>query len=594
MRYWIFCLLFAQSVDSFANIKVDDILPKEQIDEILKTDNFFGKNEFQEGKAPWEPFEQVYSEVFLKGRTQKVDYEEAIDFTMRSSFALSYGMEQLARAELSKHEALGKLLPSINLTVGDGTPIGAKEAFSGLFSFLMPHNWIKLRNQRKHIDVAKENIRKAALDDYLNIHLVFLDLHRVVLNLEIMSFYLSHLQLLERSSVTIMDIDRELIESIQTMVGVDLAEAKWRVGIHHNNLAETMSVIQDAKKLFSAGSLRIDLIKNFPDDLKPVQELGADYISKEHFVQTAMNRSIELTIVKIISDIAKKRVGIRALGDVFHDNSEGTEIKIGFNFGYDNIPRTLISLSEYRTTQIDVYRELLELLDIARRSYGNYLGVFASFQEAKNSVKVNRRLFYELLEDVVTKESCSDALKFTTYLHNLIKAEIIKNNTLHNGLRMHAIARRYLLEDEPLIQDYLPTDFDIDAGIDKSRNGRLYRKMQTLDEYLRVIKKPKELKAFLNDQIKRAIWYGYGRRTTKEIVTNNVGLLLHPEHRSRKFFRILKKYLEKEKIPLCECQKKLLDFSLKNSRFSRHLKRETRPDYICNCNSKKKKTSPLP
>lgn len=571
--FWPVCLFFICSLAGSSPLQVENILSQESMSEILSTNNFFGRNNTGPSGHPWDIYKQEYSKAFLKNRTQVIGYDQAVDRAMEFSFTLAYGMEQLTRAELGIHEALGSILPSINLTLGDGTPLGVNEVFSGLFGFLLPQNWMKLKTKNLHLDVAKDMVKKAALDDYLNIQLVFLDLHRIVTNAEIISFYLCHLQLLERAFSDQSEQISRTLKAIYGDVGLQISYAINLIGIHHNNLAQAMVVIQDEEEQYSADAIRIDLIKNFPDTLRGMDYIKSVFGEKEDYVREVLDKSIELKIVEDLRKISEYQIGITAFGNIFSDDSEGMEPRIGLNLSYSTIPHILSAVSRKNTAQIDVMRELINFLDKTRRAYGNYSNSVRSYTEAVRSVKNNRDIFYEKLSQILNQGEAGLDEKFITFLRNLIVAEVARNDQLHMGLRYLAVMKRYMLFEEKQIDQYLPTNLDIDAAIDKARQGSLYKKVRTLPDYLKNLKKSKDLKKFLAGEVSRAGWFAFGKKSVRDLVAKHIELLLEEKGRSRKFFKTLKAYVTKEKITLSQSQTTRLKKNIKYSRIQRFWKK---------------------
>ena len=558
------------------NIRVEKILPHSFIDKTLEEKNFFNRKEWLKQKGdPWDVLDQKYSEAFLAKRTQKIKYQDAVDRAMQYSFHLAYGVEQLTQGKLGIHEALGSILPSLNLTLGDGLPIGVKEVFSGLFGFLLPHNWIKLRQAKLHYNVAKETVKKAALDDYMNIQLVFLELHRVVIKAEIMSFYLCHLQMLEKGFRQEWPELADLLLALCSDVSLDLSYAVNSIGIHHNNLALALVVIQDEENQFSANALRVDLIRDFPKKLKGKKEIVKIFGTKEEYVRKVFKDSLELKIIKILEKVAKHNVGVTASSDLFSDGSTGISPGLGLNIGYGNLPRSLIAHSEKREAQINVLRETINFLDTTRRAYGNYRNSLRSFREAELSVESHRVVFYRELGDLMSRDGNLSKAEFMKSLENLIKAEVTRNDVLHQGLRELSILRRYRLFEVDHVNSYLPTPLDVDAAIDKARHGRLHKKVKSLPEFLKKIKRTRELKKFLSGEFNKVEWLGFGKKSIEDLVRENLDLLLVKKHRSRRFFKTLRKYVLENKISIKDDQRGILKIPL------------THPDLLLDLSSEK-------
>lgn len=543
------------------------ILDKIIIDEIEKTKNFFGKNNYDAGTNVYDAFAQTYSQYFLKDRDQLIPYDEAINYSMRSSFDLIFSFERLLQARYGQHEDLGRIIPSVNLRIADGSAISFPEAFSGLFGFLFPQNWLRLKRSAIRYSIARKTVLKAGLDTYLNIQLVFLDLHRILLNCEIISFYLCNLQLLENNINVSLD-EQFILQSLYSSLSIDLADFVNRIGIHHNNLALAMTIITDQNNNLSAKSIQADLIDAFPTELEPIEALGDIFKSKELFIQTTLERSIEVQIAIDLAEAAKQTLGIAAIGDVLSDRSSGINPQLGIRLGYGNIPAILRANSKQREYEINVAREILFFLDIVRRSFGNYGNAYRSFIEADNAITVSQKLFYRELGKLEEKDSDFIDEKFITAFQNVVRAEIQRNNVLHDGLRDKAVLRRYLLDDTEQVKRFLPSELDVDAAIDSlGKKGARYS--DNLEEYIEKLERSSELKSFLDGKTQRGVWTNYNTKSTKGIVKSNIELLLKPKWRSRKYFKVLKLFLDENDITLTKKQENRLKFCIQNGRLAR-------------------------
>ncbi|MFK7827174.1 MAG: hypothetical protein AB8G05_23725 [Oligoflexales bacterium] len=544
------------------------ILDQETIDEIIRTKNFFGKNNYAQGEDIHDEFTQLYSQYFLKNREQIIPFNQAINYAMRSSFDLIFSFERLLQARYGQHEDIGRIIPSVNLKIADGSAISFPEAFSGLFGFLFPQNWLKIKRSNIRYDIARNTVLKAGLDSYLNIQLVFLDLHRILLNCEITSFYLCNLQILE-NRINISQDERYILQSLYSNLSIDLADFVNRIGIHHNNLAFAMTIITDENNNLSAKSIRADLIDAFPSELKPFEELGDLSYSKELFVQTTFEKSIEVLIASNLADAANETFGIRAIGNVLSDRSSGIDPGLGISIGYGTIPSILRANSQRREFEINVAREILYFLDTARRSYGNYGNSYLSFIEADNAITLSQRLFYGELAKLDEKDSEYIDEKFITSFQNIVRAEIQRNNVLHNGLRDKAVLRRYLLSDTQEIKRFLPSELDVDAAIGSLGKKNPLAYTQSIENYIDKLQRSKDLKRFLEGRAQRRAWTNFETTSTKDIVKEHLDRLLQAKRRSRNYFMVLKNYLEENEVNLTPEQKELLNFNLNNGRFSR-------------------------
>ena len=547
------------------------ILDKSTIEDIERTKNFFGKNNYEQGNEIYDAFSQLYSQYFLKSRDQLVPFDEAINYAMRSSFDLIFSFEKLLQARYGRHEDLGRIIPSVNLRISDGSAISFPEAFSGIFGFLFPQNWLRLKRSAIRYDIARNSVLKAGLDTYLNIQLVFLDLHRILLNCEIISFYLCNLQILEQN-INITEEERFILQSLYSSLSIDLADFVNRIGIHHNNLAFAMTIITDKNNNLSAKSIRADLIDAFPTELEPIENLGEIFKSKELFIETTFKKSIEVQLANDLAEAASQTYGITAIGNVLSDRSSGINPELGISIGYATIPSILRASSQKREFEINVAREILYFLDTVRRSFGNYGNAYRSFIEADNAISLSQKLFYRELSKLDEKNSDYIDEKFITSFQNVVRAEIQRNDVLHNGLRDKAVLHRYLLDDVRHIKRFLPTDLDVDAAIGTLGKKNPFKYLDSIEDFIENLERSKDLQNFLDGKTQRGVWTDFETKSVKDIVKANIDLLLKPKWRSRKYFEVLQTYLYQNEIKLSTEQESVLNLLLNHGRLSRLFK----------------------
>ena len=142
-------------------ITPDKVLSPQEIEEILRTDNFFLYRSLDETTPVWVNTHRKYGSHLLKDRTHFYTMDEVLHKVLTDTFPTQYKLEELYRAKMNIHNQLGSIIPSLNLGFGEGvSAIDVSKLFAGLFGFLQPANWIKLASQKKAYKVSKYMLTK--------------------------------------------------------------------------------------------------------------------------------------------------------------------------------------------------------------------------------------------------------------------------------------------------------------------------------------------------------------------------------------------------------------------------------------------------
>lgn len=555
---------FYSSLLAVAPIVPADVFTDEERQDILKTNNFFHYLTIDDETPIWMGTRRKYSQPFLEPRTSSFSLKEILHRTLTDGFPIQYAIEQLYRAKMGIHSQLGNILPQLNMGIGEGASFLLSSAFSSVFAFMLPANWLKLGNEDLIYKATKLLLLKTVLDQILAVKLLYLDLHQLLTNYEILNYYFLHLQLLGT---------KYKIESRQMLtvlgqfgtLGGDVAIKRTEISLAFDRLARIMAL----EKLgnYSVSTLNIEEIEDFPQQIHELgthKDLAKD---RETFLSEIVRESLELKIAKRFYKVSKLNVGITATGGVLSNVDKGpgnpnNDARFALTLGYGNIPNLLIAKSLSRTARLDVQSGYLELLTAARTTLDLYSSAIGCRAEARRALSLNRQAFKKNLEFLANNDSEPDPYFMFSLLH-LVDSEFKLNASLHDALRAQAAMDRYLLKDKENALRYLPSKDVIlkefsklkGEGLEELRReeeiDKVFEKIKTVEELKRALYKPSshpKLRHYSSEEIERAVKF-------------NIGNLLYSKarfYKHREFFRLLSRYIQERKIELTQMEHYLL------------------------------------
>ena len=240
----ILLLALTLSFQSYAAFRYEQILPREQIEEIVAKKNYFLSNDWSApGSYVWDFSKLDYSKFFYKNRPEALTYSDTLDSSMKRLMDLSINVQTLMQSRMNIHLAVGELLPSINLPFGQGVDYGVSGLFRGLFGFVLPQQWLRLKNSRLNYKLAKLSLLKVSLDQYMNHRIKLYEIHRSVARFEIESFFFTHLELFSKNMNFSNPRDQEILQSMSRPIATDMAETANMIGIRFNDLASLSNLL---------------------------------------------------------------------------------------------------------------------------------------------------------------------------------------------------------------------------------------------------------------------------------------------------------------------------------------------------------------
>ena len=557
----VFLLVLFTSVSySAAPITPDKVLSEIEIQEIHDSKNYFFWKNLDETSPVWRGRERKYGSHFLGERDHFYNLDQVIHHVLSDGFPIQYQLEQLYQAKLGIHSKLGDLIPKVDLRFPSGvTGIDIGAVFSGLFGFIQPTNWMKLVNQRRLKNVAEQLLFRTLLDEVLKAKLLYINQHQLIQEFEILNYYFIHLQVLSEKYQNTSRVLTTLLGKF-AYEGTKMASKRGETKLGFNDLSLLMA-LEKINGDYTAQNLNITDLDDFPNVVKGLDELPTEYKNKQRYLELVVERSIELQTAKELLKIAKLNVGITAVGNIFSNANESNDEILALRFGYGTLPNILIAESQMRTVKIDVRKEYITMLDMARRSFDYYTNAIGGYTEAKRSLSSNRRAFIANLEHILETDEEPDAL-FILALDHLLGSELILNNALHGSLRARAYMDRFLLVDD-WASDFLPNKKDIVRFFTKKKQI-LSAKQEAfgfIDRRFKKVRKSAELHGLL---------YGYSQDNPYTFTESDIDLavkrnlrhmlisnLVH--YKSQDFYQVLKDYIEERKLELSAVERFLLE-----------------------------------
>ncbi|MFK7826182.1 MAG: hypothetical protein AB8G05_18665 [Oligoflexales bacterium] len=545
---------------SAAPITPDKVLSSIEIQEIHESQNYFFWKSLDETSPVWRGRERKYGSHFLGERDHFYNLDQVIHHVLSDGFPIQYQLEELYQAKLGVHSKLGDLIPKVDLRFPSGvTGIDIGAVFSGLFGFIQPANWMKLVNQKRLKNVAEQLLFRTLLDEVLKAKLLYINQHQLIQEFEILNYYFIHLQVLSDKYQNTSRVLTTLLGKF-AYEGTKMASKRGETKLGFNDLSLLMA-LEKLNGDYTAQNLNITDLDDFPNVVKGLDELPTEYKNKQRYIELVVERSIEMQTAKELLKIAKLNVGITAVGNIFANANESNDEILALRFGYGTLPNILIAESQMRTVKIDVRKEYITMLDIARRSFDYYTNAIGGYTEAKRSLCSNRRAFIANLEHIIQMNEEPDAL-FILSLDHLLGSELILNNTLHGSLRARAYMDRFLLVDE-WASNFLPNKNEILKFFTKKSEilSAKQEAMSFLDHLLKKVRKSSELHSIL---------YQYSKNNPYTLADGDIDLAVKrnlrqmlnsnlARYRSRDFYKVLKGYIEERKLELSTVEQFLLE-----------------------------------
>jgi hypothetical protein len=538
-------------------IVAEDVLSDKEIDKIATDKDYFYRTKLPNDEEPlWHKLDRKYSKKFFEKRTEIYDLPMVLKAVLQNGMPMRYQINQLYRAKLGPHIALGNVLPNLCLTLGDGmSPISLNNAFNGLLEFLFPQNWLALVAAGKEYNIAKYLFMQLALDQYYSTELQFIAVHKLIYDLEIYNFYLVHLELFTRI-LPPEEAPTLMVRGKMASVAGDMANVRIALRLALDQLAFMMALTHDQRNLLGASKINIANLEGYDETVKNLEEINKIYAHKDQFIQEVINRSIELRSVQELYKVSKLNVGITAFGQLLGVPSRGTPAQLTFTINYNYIPLILYSKSLSSTAEIDVDNQILKLINFARISWDTYKYNTGLYVEAQRSLIINRKAVKASLDNILDKGAKVDGV-FLNSVIQVIDAHLKLNASAHSALGGLAQMRRLMVSEEANIINYIPIDKSINSALRlfNSTYGKISDDNLYLDNIMRIVHRKSKLVNIL-----AGVWENKNKETrtfsedsVKEAVSRNMSFLLYKHWnfpKKKGFYQILKKYVDDNEISL--------------------------------------------
>jgi len=586
---WKLLLLCAFTTYAFANhqpkpIVPEDVLTKDEITNITSSEDYFSYKTINSTLPVWMHTHRHYSKHFFDHRDHCYTYEDVLHRTITDSFPIQESFQELVRGRLGYHIQLGNIFPTGQLSFGEGIGShGIDQIARGLFSFLLPANWMELANEIRIYKVSKLLLAKATLDQLLSAKITFVTQHQTIQDFEILNYYLVHLQLLMRKYPPFSRNVQTVMGKFAT-IGTDMTNKRSEIRLGFEFLALVMALAK-VDKHQGTGHMNIADLKDFPEHVLDIDFHEDVYKHKHVYLEEVIKNSLELKIVREYYKISRLNIGISAFGTLETlDKEDHTSTKPRFElqFGYGNIPKILFARSLAKTARIDVQKEYIDMLSTARESFDYHLNSIGNYAESKRALELNRAAFKKNMEYLIETGSEPDAV-FILALDQLIQAELHLNKALHLSLIAKAWMDRYLLKEQTEVFQALPDKGEIMKMFREIKGSKIeeIKREEEIAKIFESVRCHKELDQLLNHSSKHPVLKKLSDKELALAVQNSMGSLLFTRfnfHKRRTFFIILDEFVAKHKIQLTQMEAYLLrknQTSWWKRKFSHKFKEET-------------------
>lgn len=568
--YFILILLFV--VPSLSADLLEENL--ERIDtEFQITDNknfFLINNDFN-----WSIDKKIYSSDLYKNKERTISFNEILKKTFNDGFSTQKQIQELYRYRIDRFVKLGELLPRLSVHISISPfIIDFKQLVGNLFSFILPHRWLALHNAKLRYKAQKRAYINNALDQFLLIELVYLELNRTITNYEIIQFYVTHLCLINRhikdNFLKTQNLSRTDIATTRYLKSFE-AELKtvamgYRIEVG-NQLPDILYLmnIKDLKSsnidieppfLYEKGGEHL-LFKRFNNKEKKFEQYDEydllnlsenDLLHQDKILQEVFSNSYELKTIKYFIKIAGKNRYIEASQDML---STSNDPLISISFGVETVPKILQVHSLYKEEKINLAEKVADLKKRVEMAFNRYQLAVDSYKLALKNRDSTKEAFESYLnlyidtknEGVILVPDLQHAMEF--HMANLL----FFNDAVHNLLMAQAEVNR--LRVIPILSQlhhYLPSDHEtklIKSSILKSEREYLQGEVD-LKKEIGSLKNHDDLQKYL-DHYEESL----SPESFKSLLFENFSLFLNLK-RGKSFYKILGHYAEKYQIQLSD------------------------------------------
>ncbi len=562
----IFLLLFLLSTPLYADAPItpDKVLSAKEIQQIVDSKNYFLYKDLDDEHPVWMQTHRKYGKHFFDHRDHIFSYEDILHRVLTDSFPIQDKIQELYRGHLGIHIQLGHTLPQFNLTFGQGVTGGMDQFASGLYNFMLPANWMQLANENRLYRITKYTLMKVTLDQLLLAKKAYLRQHQLIQEFEILNYYFIHLQLFAKQyAPTTREV--KTIYGKFAALGTDMALKRAQIRLGFEELAQIIALAK-LDNHSGTGHFNIENIEHFPVGVLNLKDQEDVYHYKHQFIKEVIQNSLELKIFNQYYKISRLNIGITAFGTLqvpeTYESHNPDDQEFHLKLGYGTLPAILVANSFAKTAKIDVQKEYIEMLSIARDSFDYHLNSIGQYTEAKRALELNRDAFKANLDFLFENGKNPDNM-FIRSLDQLMQSEFRMNEALHLSLMAHAYMDRYLLREMSDVFKFLPNRGEVLKQFKKLNSGDLeaIKRGEEISLFFENLKSTKELDQILNHRETHPLFKNLSEEELILAVKNNMGPLLYSRihfYKRHTFFKTLDAFISKHKITLTQMEAYLL------------------------------------
>ncbi|MDD9950887.1 MAG: hypothetical protein OXT67_04905, partial [Zetaproteobacteria bacterium] len=132
MLLWV--SFMAQHAFAAIPIVPENVLNQGEVSQITTQNNYFFAQTADDVSPIWRLTERKYGSHFLNSRHVFFSLDDVIQHVLRDGFPVQYMMQQLFRARLGVHVAVGGVIPRNNILFGEVIAcVNMNQCFSGFF-----------------------------------------------------------------------------------------------------------------------------------------------------------------------------------------------------------------------------------------------------------------------------------------------------------------------------------------------------------------------------------------------------------------------------------------------------------------------------
>lgn len=550
--FLLYSLNFLQ-LPAYAQVfKAEDVLTEDAIERIIQHKTYFqninGAGSFLDSDSS---LPQNAKDQFLKIRNQSYSYEAILERILRDGLAVHYQNEKLCMADAQCHMAFASLVPS--LTVSLDMQGMTHTFFKNMFGFLVPKNWFKLADSKKSYQISQYIFLKEVLDESFNTEVLYLNIHKILQEYQILKYFLANLDILSRNLTQKNNSTTYLFARQSLKLEMELDKRRDTLSNLFSQLNIKINPEAEAaqhRHVTLEDSLNIQTFGDKTKFIKQAEQFTEEFADKDKFLTAVLDRSIELRSVNALYKLAAEDPRIVAVGNMLSDSEDG----LGLSLSYSIIPKLMVVRSRTATAELDVKSEVLKLVYNARVAHNLVVSSLRTVEKSNQAISMAQAALEAVLDEVLKGSQEFDPL--FNRLDDLLATALDQNLNIHALVESLAIINRLLVTKSDDLVRFLPRQKDIQKTLDMFvglYQDNIKDKHVFIDNILRKIHKANELSTLLAGSCfyVEGLYYNFSVETLKGAVQRNIHNLLAEDKeypKSSCFFGVLKLFINKHSI----------------------------------------------